>query len=142
VTQFTPISATVGGLLIGAAAAALLAFNGRPAAVSGILAGTIRPKAGEFVWRFLFVLGMVTAGLAMQWLRPESIEPTSRAPVVASIAGLLVGFGSQLGGGCTSGHGICGVSRLSIRSIVATCTFMVAGAATVFVALHVMRGAQ
>jgi len=138
VNHFTPISALVGGLLIGAAAAVLLAFNGRMAAVSGIVAGTLRPKVGEPWWRFLFVLGLVTGGLLMGWLRPGSMEPTSQGPVMASLAGLLVGFGSQLGGGCTSGHGICGMSRLSRRSIVATITFMMTGAATVFVVLHQM----
>ena len=141
-TQFTPISAIVGGLLIGAATAALLAFNGRPAAVSGILAGTLRPKAGEFQWRFLFVLGMVTAGVVIRCLFPESIQATSCSAMGASVAGLLVGFGSQLGGGCTSGHGICGLSRLSKRSIVATFTFMATAAATVFITLHVVGGAR
>ena len=142
VNQFTPLSALAGGLLIGAAAAMLFAFNGRMAAVSRIVAGTLRPKVGESLWRFLFMLGLMTGGLLMGWLVPGSIEPVSRGPIVISVAGLLVGFGSQLGGGCTSGHGICGISRLSRRSIVATLTFMMTGAATVFVALHAMGAAR
>jgi uncharacterized membrane protein YedE/YeeE len=118
------------------AAALLLALNGRMAGISGIVAGTLLPRAGEFLWRLLFVAGLVAGGALMGWLRPGSIEATSRGPMVAVVAGLLVGFGTQLGGGCTSGHGICGMSRFSKRSIVATCTFMLSGAATVFVALH------
>ena len=104
--------------------------------MSGIVAGTIRPRAGEFLWRLCFVLGMVAAGTLFGVLRPGSIEPTSRGAAVVAVAGLLVGFGSQLGGGCTSGHGVCGISRFSKRSIVATLTFMATGAATVFLTAH------
>jgi uncharacterized membrane protein YedE/YeeE len=136
VSDFTPISATLGGLLIGAGGTLLLVCNGRLAGVSGIVAGTIRPKAGEFLWRLCFVLGMVAAGALLGVLRPGSIEPTSRSAAVVVIAGLLVGFGSQLGGGCTSGHGVCGMSRFSKRSIVATLMFMATGAATVFLTAH------
>ena len=135
-SDFTPISATLGGLLIGAGGTLLLVCNGRLAGVSGIVAGTLRPKSGEFLWRLCFVLGMVAAGTLLGLLRPGSIEPTSRGAAVVAIAGLLVGFGSRLGGGCTSGHGVCGMSRFSKRSIVATLTFMATGAATVFLTAH------
>ena len=135
-SDFTPISATLGGLLVGAGGTLLLACNGRLAGVSGIVAGTLRPKAREFFWRLCFVLGMVAAGTLLGVLRPGSTEPASRSAAVVAIAGLLVGFGSQLGGGCTSGHGICGMSRFSKGSIVATLTFMVTGAATVFFTAH------
>jgi uncharacterized membrane protein YedE/YeeE len=141
-SHFTPIASTLGGVLIGIAAALLLAFNGRMAGVSGIVAGALLPREGEFLWRLLFVLGMVAGGAAAGWLRPGAIEATTRAPLVVALAGLLVGFGSRLGGGCTSGHGICGISRLSRRSIAATLTFLVSGAATVFVSLHAAGALQ
>jgi uncharacterized membrane protein YedE/YeeE len=140
--HFTPIASLVGGALMGAGASLLLALNGRVAGVSGIVAGTLRPKAGEFLWRLLFVLGLVGGGVLMAWLRPGSIQASPRGPAMVAVAGLLVGFGSQLGGGCTSGHGICGLCRFSKRSLVATMTFMATGALTVFAVLHLAGGAR
>jgi uncharacterized membrane protein YedE/YeeE len=140
--NFTPISSTLGGALIGAAAALLLAFNGRMAGVSGIVAGTLRPKPGEFLWRLLFVLGLVGGGALMTWLWPGSIQATPRGLGATGLAGLMVGFGTQLGGGCTSGHGICGICRLSKRSFVATLTFVLTGAATVLASTHFGGGVR
>jgi hypothetical protein len=142
-SAFTPLPALVGGLLIGASATALLALNGRIAGVSGVLANAIVPEEGDRSWRALFLAGLVLGGLAFAAVQPSAFEAApggSLVPVVA--AGLLVGFGTRLGGGCTSGHGVCGIARLSPRSIVATLVFMAAGAATVFVARHLVGGAS
>jgi uncharacterized membrane protein YedE/YeeE len=140
--HFTPIASTLGGVLIGVAAALLLALNGRIAGVSGIVAGTLRPKTGELAWRVLFVVGLVLGGALMAWWRPTAVQGTPRGLLASAVAGLLVGFGAQLSGGCTSGHGVCGISRFSKRSLVATMTFMATGALTVFVTLHVLGGAR
>lgn len=132
-TTFTPLSATLGGLLIGLSAAALLYFNGRIAGISGIVGRLLTPEAGEVAWRAVFVLGLLVGGGALMWVYPEALpagHPQSAA-LLAS-AGLLVGFGTSLGSGCTSGHGVCGNARLSKRSLVATLTFMVTGAITVY----------
>ena len=140
-TEFTPGSAAVGGLLIGLSAALLLLANGRVAGISGIVAQLVWPTAGETRdWRLAFVaglpLGALIVHLAYDPLRPQ-IE-TGPAALVA--AGVLVGFGSRLGSGCTSGHGVCGISRGSGRSITATLTFMGAAALTVFVTRHLIGG--
>ena len=135
-TNFTPVSALVGGIMIGLAAAAFALLNGRIAGVSGILGGLIRPAPGDAAWRAAFVAGLVLAPWAYAAVArlPEStIEATY--PVVV-IAGLLVGIGTRYGSGCTSGHGVCGIARLSRRSLVATACFMAAGFATVFVVRH------
>jgi uncharacterized membrane protein YedE/YeeE len=139
-TEFEPISAIVGGLLIGLAASVLLLANGRIAGISGILGRTLALESGELSWRILFLLGLpVGAGLV------GIIQGGLVADVRASIprlvvAGVLVGFGTQLGNGCTSGHGVCGISRGSRRSIAATCTFMITAAAVVFIVRHVLGG--
>jgi uncharacterized membrane protein YedE/YeeE len=135
--QFTPLAALAGGLLIGIAAALLLHINGRIAGISGILGGLLqRPAAGDLAWRIAFALGLIVAPLAWRLFAPlPAIEVASGVPLLV-VAGLLVGFGSRLGSGCTSGHGVCGLSRLSPRSIVATLTFMGLGFATVFVVRH------
>lgn len=138
-SHFTPAAALAGGLLIGLAAALLLAFNGRIAGISGILGGLLaRPRSGEFAWRAAFVLGLILAPTLYQVFAalPASRVDTGNAGLVA--AGLLVGYGARLGSGCTSGHGVCGLSRLSPRSLAATLTFMAAGFATVFVARHLL----
>jgi len=125
------------GMLLGLSAALLLIVNGRIAGISGILAGLLKPVKGEFSWRLLFVIGMISAGFfapLMGFVLPESLPVTSSLWLVA--AGLLVGMGTKLANGCTSGHGICGMSRLSKRSIVATCTFMATAIITVFIRLH------
>ncbi len=125
---FTPASALIGGAVL----------NGRIAGVSGILGGLLRPQAGDIAWRIAFVAGLVAAPLAWRLLAalPEIRVDTSYFTLAA--AGLLVGIGTRYGGGCTSGHGVCGVARLSPRSIVATLAFMAAGFATVYVARHLI----
>jgi uncharacterized membrane protein YedE/YeeE len=135
---FTPASALIGGAIIGAAAALFAVLNGRIAGVSGILGGLMRPQAGDISWRIAFVAGLIAAPLAWRLLAalPE-IRVDASVPVLAA-AGLLVGVGTRYGGGCTSGHGVCGVSRASPRSIAATVVFMAAGFATVFVARHLI----
>ena len=135
---FTPASALIGGAIIGAAAALFAVLNGRIAGVSGILGGLARPQAGDISWRIAFVAGLIAAPLAWRLLAalPEIRVDTSYFTLAA--AGLLVGIGTRYGGGCTSGHGVCGVSRMSPRSIVATLAFMAAGFATVYVARHLI----
>jgi uncharacterized membrane protein YedE/YeeE len=132
--NFTPFSALIGGALIGLAASALLYFNNRIAGISGIVAGLIRPERGAVAWRAAFVVGLLLGGAGLAFLANGAIAPSPRGPAVLAAAGLLVGFGTRLGGGCTSGHGVCGLSRLSRRSLVATVTFMATGvaAATLF----------
>lgn len=132
-----PWAALSGGILLGVSAVLLLLGNGRVAGISGILAGLLRPQKGEFSWRLLFVIGMVLGGgiAALSGVTfPEYGEYGE--PVSLIGAGLLVGFGTKLANGCTSGHGICGMGRFSKRSIVATCTFMSVAIATVFIRFH------
>jgi uncharacterized membrane protein YedE/YeeE len=137
--NFTPVASAIGGALIGVAATMMLTLNGRIAGISGILGGTLRPKPGDVAWRVLFLVGLIAGGAVFAWLVPDAIGGAPRVPIVLFIvAGLLVGAGTQLGNGCTSGHGVCGISRLSKRCIVATMTFMATGAATVFVVRHVL----
>ena len=137
-THFTPLSALIGGLLIGLAAAALVFVNGRIAGVSGIVGGLLRPKAGDAAWRAAFVIGLIAAPVLYQVFAalPE-IRIDAQWPVL-TLAGLLVGVGTRYGSGCTSGHGVCGLSRLSPRSFAATLTFMAAGFATVYVVRHLL----
>ena len=138
-THFTPLSALFGGLLIGLSAAVLLLCNGRIAGISGIVGGLLqRYKAGDFAWRVAFVLGLVLAPVLYRLFAelPESRIDASWVMLV--VAGVLVGFGSRLGSGCTSGHGVCGVSRLSPRSLVATATFMTTGFVAVYVVRHLL----
>ena len=136
-THFTPLTALCGGLLIGLSAAVLLLFNGRIAGISGIVGGLLqRYKAGDLAWRVAFVLGLLLAPALYRVFGelPESRIDADLATLV--VAGLLVGFGSRLGSGCTSGHGVCGLSRLSPRSMVATATFMATGFITVYLIRH------
>ncbi|OJH39352.1 YeeE/YedE family protein [Cystobacter ferrugineus] len=131
----------LGGALIGLSASLLLLANGRVAGISGVVGSLLAPVHGDIAWRVLFFGGLLTGGLLLAWLRPASfaapasLNPGGVALLVA--AGLLVGFGSRLGNGCTSGHGVCGISRGSARSIAATLTFMATGILTVFLARHV-----
>jgi uncharacterized membrane protein YedE/YeeE len=139
--NFTPLSAAIGGALIGLAAALLMIVAGRVAGISGILGATLGLGTGDRTWRVAFIAGLVLAPVAAMlagYPVPTPQMPASWVVIVA--AGLLVGFGARLGGGCTSGHGICGIARLSKRSIVATLVFM--GAAVIVVALmrHVIGG--
>lgn len=128
-----------GGMLLGLSAALLLLMNGRIAGISGIVSGLLKPTKGEWQWRLLFVVGMLISGAVMPLLGvtfPSSL-PVSSWGMVA-LAGLLVGVGTKLGNGCTSGHGICGMGRLSKRSIVATCVFMAVAILTVYIRIHVL----
>ena len=135
---FTPASALIGGAIIGVAVALFAVLNGRIAGVSGILGGLARPQAGDVSWRIAFVAGLVAAPLAWGLLAalPE-IRVDANFPALVA-AGLLVGIGTRYGGGCTSGHGVCGISRASPRSIAATVAFMAAGFATVYAARHLI----
>jgi uncharacterized protein len=137
---FTPWSALAGGVLIGLAAALLVLLNGRIAGISGIVGGLLAPKRGDVGWRLAFVAGLVLAPvlwLAVAALPPIRIE--AGYPLLI-VAGLVVGFSTRYGTGCTSGHGVCGISRLSPRSIVATLIFMTAGFVTVFIVRHLLGG--
>ena len=135
---FTPWSALAGGALIGLAAALLVLLNGRVAGISSIVGGLIVPARGDRSWRLAFVAGLVATPVlyGLVAASPTTSINTGWPALVA--AGLLVGLGTRLGGGCTSGHGVCGLSRLSVRSLVATLCFMGAGFATVFVLRHVL----
>ena len=125
--DFTPISALIGGALIGLAASLLLIAAGRIAGISGITGGLLFPAREDIRWRALFVLGLVAAGMGAALLAPDSIGKSPRSYVALAVAGLLVGVGTRLGNGCTSGHGVCGISRLAPRSIAATVVFMGTG---------------
>jgi len=133
---FTPMTALAGGALIGAAAAMFALFNGRIAGISGVLGGLLAPVKGDLGWRVAFVLGLVAAPLGYAVFAPVPGPRIDAGWGELVIAGLLVGVGTRYGSGCTSGHGVCGLSRLSLRSLVATAAFMGAGFATVFVVRH------
>ncbi len=129
----------IGGILIGLAATLLLWLNGRIAGISGILGGVVMPRAGETAWRVLFLIGLIGAGMAWLLLVPGAYTPRQGFPVwMLVVAGLLVGFGTRMGNGCTSGHGVCGLGRLSPRSFAAVLTFMVTAIATTFVVRHLL----
>lgn len=131
---FTPWTSLAGGILIGVAAGMLLVLNGRIAGISGIVGGLLSPKRGEIAWRLAFVGGLLAAPLIMLLAGRPAIPRIDAGFGMLIAAGLLVGIGTRYGGGCTSGHGVCGLSRLSPRSLVATLTFMAAGVVTVYVA--------
>lgn len=135
--MFTPVSGFAGGLLIGCAAVLLLLANGRIAGISGIVGGLIMRTGGDVAWRLAFVVGLWW-GAVFYWLaRGKLFEVTITAsPAMMIAAGLLVGFGTRLAGGCTSGHGVCGIARLSVRSITATLVFMAVAMGTVYVVRH------
>jgi uncharacterized membrane protein YedE/YeeE len=135
--NFTPVSARAGGVLIGLASVWLLAANGRIAGVSGILHGLFAQPPGDRAWRAAFIAGLIAAGLAWQLF----VDVTPRQGFGlgwAALAGALVGFGTRVGGGCTSGHGVCGLGRLSVRSLVAVAVFMATGMAATFAMRHVL----
>lgn len=137
--QFTPWSALAGGALIGLAAAILILFNGRVAGISGIVAN-LRIGKNHGMWRWAFVLGLLLAPFLYRLVADlPAIQMTTNWPILM-IAGFLVGYGSRLGSGCTSGHGVCGLSRRSPRSLVATLVFMSTGFMTVFVVRHLIGG--
>lgn len=138
-TEFTPISSLVGGMLIGTASALLLIFNGRIAGISGIVGGLAHAVGGDRGWRVAFLLGLLGGGVLLGTLMPSAFGMTPTSTPWLILAGLTVGFGTRMGSGCTSGHGVCGLSRFSPRSIVATGTFMIVAGITVFIA-HSGRG--
>lgn len=124
----------VGGGLIGIAVTMMLLFNGRVTGISGIVSSSLAKPTKSGFWRFMFIAGLVFGGFVIYLLRPDLFENASnRSPFLVLIAGLFVGYGTVMGSGCTSGHGVCGISRLSVRSIVATLTFMLFGFLTVLV---------
>jgi uncharacterized protein len=129
-TAFSPASALAGGMLIGLAASLFLLVNGRVAGVSGLLSGLLTPMRGGRDVRALFLVGLIAAGLVGVLLVPERLPPSPYGLPWLAAAGLLVGFGTRLAGGCTSGHGVCGISRGSLRSVVATITFVAAAVLT------------
>ena len=140
-TEFTPVSALVGGAIIGAAAVMFMALVGRIAGISGIAGGLLAAQRGDFAWRLAFVLGLAAAPLAWQAATGAGAVVTMTSnPVLLIVAGVLVGFGAQLGSGCTSGHGVCGISRFSARSILATLTFIATAGVTVYVMRHLVGG--
>lgn len=127
-TEFTPLLSTLGGILIGGSASLMLLLEGRVTGISGIVGGLFSPKAGDIGWRVAFVVGMAVAGLVAASFAPASVAAeTNRGPALLVVAGLLVGVGTRIGSGCTSGHGVCGLSRLSPRSLVSVMTFMGVG---------------
>ncbi|MCA3924916.1 YeeE/YedE family protein [Vibrio vulnificus] len=136
-TFVVPWESLAGGILLGISALTMLLVNGKVAGISGILTGLLTPKSRDFAWRLMFVIGMVSGGvLAVTFGAASTSVALPTSGVLIAAAGLLVGIGTRLGNGCTSGHGICGIGRLSKRSIVATAIFMAVAAMTVFVRLH------
>lgn len=134
--HFTPWPALAGGMLIGLAAALLILFNGRIAGISGILGGVLRPRRGDLGWRIAFLAGLLGAPLLYQvWQALPGVRIDAGTPALLA-AGLLVGAGVRYGAGCTSGHGVCGLSRWSPRSLAATIAFMAAGFLTVYLLRH------
>lgn len=136
--HFTPWSSLAGGVVIGAAAAMFILLNGRIAGVSGIIGGLLRPSRGDAGWRLAFIGGLVFAPAAYALVTDLPTPAIDAGFPLLAWAGVLVGVGTSYGAGCTSGHGVCGISRLSPRSLVATATFMAAGFATVFVLRHLI----
>ncbi len=134
-----PWDSLFGGVLLGISATLLLLMNGKIAGISGILTGLLTPKSKDYSWRVLFFIGMIAGGWgAVSLLELQTPTMLTSNTTILAIAGLLVGIGTRLGNGCTSGHGICGIGRLSTRSIVATIVFMTVAALTVFVRLHLL----
>jgi uncharacterized protein len=138
VGDFTPASGLIGGLLIGLAVALMMLMNGRVAGISGIVGGLVNPKAGDTGWRAAFVIGLPLGALAYILVAggPPPVDVLASPPAIL-IGGLLVGFGTRMGSGCTSGHGLCGLALLSRRSVVATAVFFGVAMLTVFLAGHV-----
>jgi|TARA_B100001540_G_C15693908_1_gene590588 uncharacterized membrane protein YedE/YeeE len=131
-TDFEVLMPLTGGILIGIAASMMLLFSGRIAGISGIFGGMLFQQGKERAWRLSFVVGLIAGGILLYTINAEVFENSSGRGILAvNIAGLLVGIGTRIGGGCTSGHGVCGIGRLSVRSIVATVTFVFAGMITV-----------
>ena len=140
--NFTPVASLIGGILIGLSVSAPLLFNGKIAGISGIVGGLLSPMKTDILWRAAFVMGLLTGGFMLRLFSSQAFEiGIVRSWGYFILAGLLIGFGSRLGNGCTSGHGVCGISRFSKRSIAATATFIATGAAVVYVVNHLLGGA-
>ena len=140
IVNFTPVPALIGGALIGLSSVLLMLLVGRIAGISGILGGLLPPVGGDTTWRLAFIVGMMLGGLGFVYLGDVSSIVVEADMPLLIVAGLLVGFGTRLGSGCTSGHGICGVGRISPRGIVATVIFVAVAMVTVFVTRHLMGG--
>ncbi len=139
--DFTPVSAAIGGGLIGVSSVLLMLLTGRIAGISGIFGGLVNVGSDDRGWRVAFIAGLILAPLVAGRAGYAMLPPQMPASwIVVGAAGLLVGFGTRLGGGCTSGHGICGVARLSLRSVTATAIFMLAAIATVAITRHLLGG--
>ena len=139
--NFTPIASLSGGILLGIASALLLFFVGRIAGISGIFGGLLNAKHDDTLWRAMFIGGLLAGGVAIMWVKPELLSfEVDRSTAAIIVAGLLVGVGGRLGNGCTSGHGVCGIGRLSPRSMIAVATFMTAGSITAIVVNHLLGG--
>jgi uncharacterized protein len=138
--NFTPWTALFGGAVIGIAAALLLLFNGRIAGITGIAGGLIKPKQGDIAWRLAFISGLIVSPLIWQLFSPLPLIQVESSNLLLAIAGLIVGISTRYGSGCTSGHGVCGVARLSPRSIIATLAFMATGFVTVYIVRHIIAG--
>lgn len=139
--NFTPIQSLIGGLLIGLSASILILTSGKIAGISGIVAGLMQSKHApkdHYLWRFLFITGLLISSYLYALFTPLPVLEISASYTTLVIAGLLVGFGTRMGSGCTSGHGICGLSRLSLRSLLATISFMLSGFAVTYVFNHVI----
>ena len=136
--NFTPWSSLVGGIVIGLATAMFLLLNGRIAGISGILGGLLRPTKGDVGWRVAFVAGLIFSPIVFNLAAPLPAVQIDADATFLIMAGLLVGIGTRYGSGCTSGHGVCGLSRLSPRSMIATALFMLAGFVTVFITRHLI----
>ena len=138
--NFTPYSAMLGGAIIGLSATLLLLFNGRIAGISSIMNGVFNSPKNEMSWRSAFLVGLIVGALLFQFIAPDFIAPRQGYPLwLVAVGGFLVGIGTRLGSGCTSGHGICGIANLSLRSIYATLTFMVSGFITVYLLKHIVE---
>lgn len=136
--NFTPCTSLVGGLFIGLAVAILLLFNGRIAGISGIIGGLLSPQKNDILWRLAFIFGLIVAPFFFSMLSPLPKVTIDAGTYRLIAAGLLVGIGTRYGSGCTSGHGVCGLSRQSLRSVVATIIFIMAGFLTVSVFRHLL----
>ncbi len=138
--NFTPLSALAGGSLIGISVTLLLLFNGRIGGISGIMNGLLFAQKNDRIWRLIFLTGIVLGAIIFQQMVPEFNVPRQNYPLqLIGLSGFLVGFGTRMSGGCTSGHGICGIANLSMRSLIATLTFMAAGFMTVYIIRHVLE---
>jgi uncharacterized protein len=137
--DFNWFTALLGGILIGSSASVLLLFNGRIAGISGMINSAITFTKEE-VWRWIFILGMLLGGVLYEYvLAPQPTPKSTFAPLAMIFGGLLVGFGTRMGSGCTSGHGVCGLGRLSVRSLVAVLIFLITAIFTVFIVRHVLK---